>query len=247
MVDDHAPSARTKRTRGQGRTADFPRLLGGRLCLHFANTIEGPISDDPVEFLNGYADLVRWSWHAAVFDEEAAGRLLTTPAAQLDEASRVFTRATVLRRAVDGVFRRIGRGDPPDEKDLARIQREYVAALTHAQLVRHGPDGHARTAGGKAPASADTQYALSWDESDALSRPLWAIAVSAMELLTNADLRRIKECPGAGDCGWLFYDSSPSGRRRWCSMEGCGSRVKMRRHYARHHPRAVPNIVGPGP
>ena len=30
-----------KRTRGQGRTGEFPRLLSGRLCLDFANTIEG--------------------------------------------------------------------------------------------------------------------------------------------------------------------------------------------------------------
>ncbi|MGH3132366.1 MAG: CGNR zinc finger domain-containing protein [Gaiellaceae bacterium] len=44
---------------------------------------------------------------------------------------------------------------------------------------------------------------------------------------------RVKECPGAGDCGWLFYDTSRNGTRRWCSMEGCGSRVKMRRQYAR--------------
>ena len=32
-------------------------------------------------------------------------------------------------------------------------------------------------------------------------------------------------------CGWLFLDTS--GRRRWCSMTTCGSRVKMRRLYER--------------
>jgi predicted RNA-binding Zn ribbon-like protein len=66
-----------------------------------------------------------------------------------------------------------------------------------------------------------------------LGGPLWLIAQSAVELLTEGELRRIKQCPGAGDCGWLFYDTSRNGTRRWCSMEGCGSRVKMRRQYAR--------------
>jgi predicted RNA-binding Zn ribbon-like protein len=64
------------------------------------------------------------------------------------------------------------------------------------------------------------------------------VARSAVELHTDGDQRRVRECPGAGDCGWLFYDTSRNGSRRWCSMEGCGSRVKMRRHYARHRGRA---------
>jgi len=44
---------------------------------------------------------------------------------------------------------------------------------------------------------------------------------------------RVRQCPGANDCGWLFYDTSRNGSRRWCSMEGCGSRVKMRQQYAK--------------
>src|SRR5919198_1059587 len=47
------------------------------------------------------------------------------------------------------------------------------------------------------------------------------------------DLTRVRECPGSDDCGWLFYDDSRNRTRRWCRMEGCGSRVKMRRYYAR--------------
>ena len=66
---------------------------------------------------------------------------------------------------------------------------------------------------------------------------LWPIVTSAVELLTSPEARRVKVCPGLGDCGWLFLDTSKSGRRRWCSMEGCGSRSKMRRYYARTHAR----------
>jgi predicted RNA-binding Zn ribbon-like protein len=62
---------------------------------------------------------------------------------------------------------------------------------------------------------------------------LWAVARDATDLLTTGRLERIRECPGADGCGWLFYDTSRNGKRRWCSMEACGNRSKGRRHYQR--------------
>jgi predicted RNA-binding Zn ribbon-like protein len=61
---------------------------------------------------------------------------------------------------------------------------------------------------------------------------LWPIARSAAELLTGAQLARVKFCPGHG-CGWLFVDRTRNGRRRWCEMEVCGSRAKMQRYHQR--------------
>ena len=34
-------------------------------------------------------------------------------------------------------------------------------------------------------------------------------------------------------CRWVFYDDSPTGRRRWCNMATCGNRAKAARHRAR--------------
>jgi predicted RNA-binding Zn ribbon-like protein len=31
----------------------------------------------------------------------------------------------------------------------------------------------------------------------------------------------------------VFFDSSPTGRRRWCDMATCGNRAKAARHRAR--------------
>jgi predicted RNA-binding Zn ribbon-like protein len=56
---------------------------------------------------------------------------------------------------------------------------------------------------------------------------------SAVELLTTGDLRRIKVCENPYGCGWLFYDGSKNGSRRWCSMEECGGQSKARRQTAR--------------
>jgi len=69
-----------------------------------------------------------------------------------------------------------------------------------------------------------------WSVGGSLERPLLVVAWSAADLLTNADLAAIHACPGAG-CGWMFLD--PRGRRRWCSMQWCGNRSKVRAHAER--------------
>ncbi|WP_031259162.1 CGNR zinc finger domain-containing protein, partial [Curtobacterium flaccumfaciens] len=43
---------------------------------------------------------------------------------------------------------------------------------------------------------------------------------------------RLSRC-SAEDCGLVFYDSSRGGTRRWCSMQRCGNRAKVRAHRAR--------------
>jgi predicted RNA-binding Zn ribbon-like protein len=61
---------------------------------------------------------------------------------------------------------------------------------------------------------------------------LATIAASAVELLGGDDADRVRRC--AGERCWLLYlDTSPAGRRRWCSMERCGNRAKVRSHRAR--------------
>ena len=60
-------------------------------------------------------------------------------------------------------------------------------------------------------------------------RPLWPIAVAAVDLLRSDRLARVKQCD---NCPWLFVDASRNGSRRWCSMDECGVHVKMRRYRA---------------
>jgi predicted RNA-binding Zn ribbon-like protein len=43
---------------------------------------------------------------------------------------------------------------------------------------------------------------------------------------------RLKACPN-DRCRWLFFDHSRNRSRRWCSMDLCGARSKMRRLRAR--------------
>ncbi|MEV7991413.1 CGNR zinc finger domain-containing protein [Streptomyces sp. NPDC086077] len=61
---------------------------------------------------------------------------------------------------------------------------------------------------------------------------LSTVARDAIELFTGPYAGRVREC-GAHDCRLLFVDNSRPGRRRWCSMEHCGNRAKVRAHRAR--------------
>jgi predicted RNA-binding Zn ribbon-like protein len=72
-------------------------------------------------------------------------------------------------------------------------------------------------------------HALAWD-GDHLERPLWPLAVAALDLLRSGPLDRLKACEG---CPWLFLDTSRNRSRRWCSMDDCGSRSKTRSYRAR--------------
>jgi predicted RNA-binding Zn ribbon-like protein len=78
---------------------------------------------------------------------------------------------------------------------------------------------------------------------DADGRGSWTVPVSgaqltstiardAIELFTGPLARRVREC-AAEDCYLIFVDTSRPGRRRWCAMERCGNRHKVRALRAR--------------
>ncbi|MGW3667526.1 CGNR zinc finger domain-containing protein [Streptomyces sp. NPDC005141] len=58
------------------------------------------------------------------------------------------------------------------------------------------------------------------------------IAAAIAESLVEGGWPRLKACE-APTCHWAYYDRSPAGRGRWCSMSVCGARAKMRRYRAK--------------
>ena len=65
-----------------------------------------------------------------------------------------------------------------------------------------------------------------------LGQTLSVMAREVVELFTADRADRIREC-SADDCRLVFYDESRSNNRRWCSMQRCGNRAKVRAHRAR--------------
>jgi predicted RNA-binding Zn ribbon-like protein len=67
---------------------------------------------------------------------------------------------------------------------------------------------------------------------DPFSRVIGGVAVVIAEAAATGTWARLKCCPGKR-CGWAFYDRSASSRSRWCSMQVCGVRSKMRAYRGR--------------
>ena len=62
--------------------------------------------------------------------------------------------------------------------------------------------------------------------------PVGHILSLAIDALATGSWRRFKLCRDAA-CRASFYDTSKNGSKKWCSMELCGSRNKMRRSRAK--------------
>jgi predicted RNA-binding Zn ribbon-like protein len=68
---------------------------------------------------------------------------------------------------------------------------------------------------------------------DPLATAISNIARDAIDLVTGPLRARVKTCDQP-DCRMLFVDTSPSGQRRWCSMQRCGSRAKVHAFKRKH-------------
>ncbi|WP_022889692.1 CGNR zinc finger domain-containing protein [Agromyces italicus] len=66
---------------------------------------------------------------------------------------------------------------------------------------------------------------------------LSTIARDAVDLFGPVNLERIRACSG-DDCDVVYLDTSRAATRRWCSMQRCGNRAKVRAHRARKSRRA---------
>ncbi|MFJ7149707.1 CGNR zinc finger domain-containing protein [Streptomyces sp. NPDC100445] len=117
--------------------------------------------------------------------------------------------------------------------------RELRESLRAALLAHAGHPPH-RTVTPLAALLARAPLYVTVDGADGSARlapadggPLPArVAAAVAEALVAGTWTRLKACE-ADTCHWAYYDRSPAGRRRWCSMRVCGSRAKMRRYRAK--------------
>lgn len=131
----------------------------------------------------------------------------------------------------DGV---VGEGDLRDAKELRGAVARAAASASRGEmpspddvdvinLFAATPDIPPALAGGSRQAGRSrvrTGQALS------------AMAREAVRLLGAVDEGRFRECV-ADDCALVFHDESRSNNRRWCSMQRCGNRAKVRAYRAR--------------
>lgn len=126
----------------------------------------------------------------------------------------------------------------PAEVAAARALRDALWRLAeaHVSALPPGPDDLAAVndAAAHPPLTArlTAEGERAWVAGATGTGLLSTVARDAVELFTGAYAHRIRTC-GADDCRLLFVDTSRPGKRRWCSMERCGNRHKVRAHRAR--------------
>ncbi|WP_436738547.1 CGNR zinc finger domain-containing protein [Streptomyces sp. BBFR102] len=126
----------------------------------------------------------------------------------------------------------VGEADAPAARELRESLR--AACLAHAGHPPHAEvpalgDLLARAPLLAAVDPADGSARLTPADPGSLTARI-ALAVALGSL--DGSWRRLKVCEDE-TCRWAYYDRSPAGRGRWCSMEVCGARAKMRAYRAR--------------
>ncbi|WP_169952456.1 ABATE domain-containing protein [Microbispora sp. H11081] len=126
----------------------------------------------------------------------------------------------------------------PDDLARAKSLRAALWGLagdrTHGRTPRQADVDAVNEAAAAAPLTpAMTVGGLrSWATPVTGAQLLATIARDAIELFTGPYADRVRECAG-DNCALIFVDTSRPGSRRWCSMERCGNRHKVRAHRSR--------------
>jgi predicted RNA-binding Zn ribbon-like protein len=194
------------------RTLETLELVGGALCLDFVNTINSRLNPEH-DYLVHYSDLTGWANKLGILSTAQTNQLQKRAKQNVAEAENALQTARTLRELLYQLFSNAAKGSEPNKKDMETFVTTYGESVSHGLFLK-----------------TDDHYTTTWKVDEALDTVLWPIVHSAGELLLSKELGQVKECPG---CGWLFLDTSKNQSRRWCSMNTCGARDKMRRYHKR--------------
>jgi predicted RNA-binding Zn ribbon-like protein len=197
-------------------------FVGESLALDLVNT-EVVVRRTPIDLLAAPGAYAAWWRAAAERYPEVAGLLPATAAAANPE---LLPTVVALRRALRALFGAVADGTPLPTAALAVLNRALEAA--HDAVVL-GAGGEPRP--------------LLVPDGPNADAPLAAIARSAFALLTGADLSRLHRCANE-HCVLLFYDTTKSGTRRWCST-ACMNRARSRARYRARKDGAVARSRSP--
>jgi predicted RNA-binding Zn ribbon-like protein len=175
--------------------------LGGRPALDFVNTRRERWRRD-VECLLSVEEVVVWLVRAGLLSQP-----MRAPASVLGEAHE-------LREAIDAGVRAAVERRPPDPLAVSRIDG-WLALAGSNPALRTDPSGR--------PVLSERRRA----QSPRIA--LGMVAFDAARMLgIDTERARVRIC-ASDTCSARFYDRSPAGRRRWCSMALCGNQAKARR------------------
>ena len=184
------------------------RFTGGILALDTANTVV--LRDDPEKTFDRFdnpVEIARFADAASGFRAaELGGRRLEAP---LPDKIAPVVRS--IRDTTDRLFRGAVANGAVATGDLPGFLGACADGLAHSRTEIGAP--------GRPFGDPATPIAFEA-----------ALAVSALSLLRDDTIARLRICP---NCSWLFVDRSRNSSRLWCDMAVCGNRQKASRHYRR--------------
>jgi predicted RNA-binding Zn ribbon-like protein len=170
----------------------------------------------PLERLPTLDDALSWFVERGVIHGEGADRLGHQAEIDPVAAQRELTRIHGVRRALRDVADAIVEQRPPQAGALETVNR----ALHARQVIELVPSSDGCVA-------VDHRHV-----GDPIDDALARLCDPLVTELTSGNPERIRVCDN-DRCRWVFFDTSRTGRRRWCDMSTCGNRAKAARHRAK--------------
>ena len=192
-------------------------FIGENLALDFVNT-QRMRDGQVIDLIEDYAALMIWLTQAHVLSPAQAKTALKKWGRSTD-GQQAHTRSRTLRAALRAMAEHVVAGKPVPQTSLAAINEVLRHGSAYVQVERKHHTFEKR-------AHADHAAAM---------QLLVPIAEAAADLLCHGDLSLVKKCDNPR-CILYFYDTTKNHARRWCSMAGCGNRMKAAAHYRRLHP-----------
>ncbi|MGH7532576.1 MAG: CGNR zinc finger domain-containing protein [Gemmatimonadales bacterium] len=192
-------------------------LIGGHVALDFANTAGWHASEERSEWLTDYGEVLAWARHAARLPPRVAAALKREVEHHAARGRTALGRVVACRETIYRIFTALAHEARPEGADLRALHVLRVRAIAAAEPTWSATDG----------------AGLGWgDPGKDLLYPIYPVVVAAATLLEQGELGRLRQC-GNHPCGWLFFDASRNGTRRWCTSAECGNATRVRRFRAR--------------
>jgi predicted RNA-binding Zn ribbon-like protein len=185
-------------------------LIGGRLSLDFANELN-PSSNF------SWRELLRFLLVTRIISSDRSAQLLSLPQNDPQTGDALLGKAQRLHASLQKSFRAL--------LGKEALLPDWVERINEVLRVTEGHDELLQQNGHWGLEFVAREGGLDW--------LLAAIARSAAELIAEGASTRLRACSNP-DCGFFFYDTSRTRRRRWCSMSRCGNRHKVAAFSRRH-------------
>ncbi len=187
-------------------------FIGNQTSLDFINTLIAR-KGQPVDLLETFSDLVAWLVQARLIGVEEAKKAERQWGHQT-EGRRTLDHARDFRATLHDMVERIAAGTTVPRAAIEAINGWLRHRIGYPQLTRRN---------GKFQRTFQP-------ESQEANQLLGLLAESASDLLAHCDRSLIKKCQNR-ECVLFFYDTTKNHARHWCSMNICGNRMKVAKHY----------------